>query len=47
MTIADEKSQLDHFKEAARELEADDDEAWFNEKLDKLVKQRPDTKNDR
>ena len=28
-------------KEAARELEADDDEAKFNEKLGKLVKQKP------
>jgi hypothetical protein len=34
-----EKSQLERFKEAARELEADDDEARFNEKLRKLVKQ--------
>lgn len=38
------KSQLDRFKEAARELEADDDEAKFNEKLGKLVKQKPDAK---
>ncbi|WP_224825544.1 hypothetical protein [Cognatishimia sp. MH4019] len=38
------KTQLDRFKEAARELEADDDEAKFNEKLDKLVKQKPDDK---
>lgn len=37
----DNKSQLDRFKEAARELEADDDEAKFNEKLGKLVKQKP------
>lgn len=41
-----EKSQLDRFKEAARELEADDDEAKFNEKLGKLVKQKPDAKQD-
>ena len=32
--------QLDRFKEAARELETDDDEAKFNEKLGKLVKRR-------
>ena len=32
------KSQLDRFKEAARELGADDDEAKFSEKLSKLVK---------
>lgn len=35
------KSQLDRFKEAARELEADDDEARFNENLGKLMKPKP------
>ena len=40
------KTQLDRFKEAAREIEADDDEAKFNEKLGKLVKQKPDAKKD-
>ncbi len=34
----DNKSQLDRFKEAAREIGTDDDEAKFNEKLGKLVK---------
>lgn len=34
------KSQLDRFKEAARELETDDDEARFNERLRKLAKQK-------
>ena len=38
------KSQLDRFKEAARELGTDDDEARFNERLGKLVKQKPDDK---
>ena len=38
------KKQIDRFKEAARELEADDDEARFNEKLGKLVKPKPETK---
>jgi len=38
------KSQLDRFKEAARELETDDDEKRFNEKLRKLAKQKPDEK---
>lgn len=38
------KSQSERFKEAARELETDDDEAAFNEKLRKLVKQKPDEK---
>ena len=31
------KSQLDRFKEAARELEADDDEARFNARLRDVV----------
>jgi hypothetical protein len=40
--VADtKKSQLDRFKEAARGLETDDDETRFNEKLGKLVKQKP------
>ncbi len=38
------KSQLDKFKEAARELGADDDEGRFEERLKKLVKQKPDDK---
>jgi rubrerythrin len=38
------KSQLDRFKKAARELEADADEAKFNERLRKLAKQKPDAK---
>lgn len=36
------KSQLDKFKEAARELECDDDEKRFKERLGKLVKQKPE-----
>jgi len=40
------KSQLDRFKEAARELGADDDEDRFDEKLGKLVKPKPDAKED-
>ncbi|WP_299971551.1 hypothetical protein [uncultured Roseobacter sp.] len=40
------KDQLDRFKEAAREIGADDDEAKFNEKLGKLVKQKPDASKD-
>lgn len=38
------KSQLDKFKEAAREIGADDDEDRFEERLKKLVKQKPDDK---
>jgi len=37
----DKKSQLDKFKEAARQLETDDDEERFEKKLKKLVKKKP------
>lgn len=36
--MSDEKTQLDKFKEAARELETDDDPEHFKEKL---VKHKP------
>ncbi|MEL6677525.1 MAG: hypothetical protein AAFQ51_02395 [Pseudomonadota bacterium] len=36
-----DRSQADKFKEAARQLETDDDEAAFNAKLGKLVKPKP------
>lgn len=36
------KSQLDKFKEAARELECDDDEQRFKERLGKLVSKGTD-----
>ena len=39
--MTDPKSQLDKFKEAARELETDDDPARFDERLRKLVKHKP------
>lgn len=35
------KSQSDKFKEAARQIETDDDEERFDNKLGKLVKQKP------
>ncbi len=35
------KSQSDKFKEAARELECDDDEKRFDERVKKLVKLKP------
>lgn len=44
--MGDEKSQLDKFKEAARQLETDDDEERFEKKLKKLVKKKPDDKGD-
>ena len=34
------KTQVDRFKEAARQLEANDDEAVFNAKLGNLVKRK-------
>ena len=33
--------QLDKFKEATRQLETDDDEERFNERLKRLAKQNP------
>ncbi len=38
------KKQLDKFREAARQLETDDDEERFEKRLKKLVKQKPDDK---
>lgn len=45
--MSDKKSQLERFKEAARQLEADDDEERFEKRLKKLVKDRPADKGDR
>lgn len=39
--MPDDKPQLDKFKEAARDLGADDDPKRFNERLGKLVKHKP------
>jgi hypothetical protein len=38
--MTDDKSQLGKFKEAARDLECDDDDARFDERVKKLVKQK-------
>ena len=46
MVTTEKKSQLERFKEAARELGTDDDEERFNEKLKRLAKQKPDEKSD-
>jgi len=35
----DQSAQVDKFRDLARELECDDDEAAFDEKLKKLAKQ--------
>ena len=37
----DQPSQLDKFKEAASQLETDDDPGLFGERLAKLVKHKP------
>ena len=40
-------AQLEKFKQAARELEADDDEKRFDERLGKIARQKPsDAKKD-
>lgn len=38
------KSQLEKFKEAARQLETDDDEERFEERLKQMVRQKPNDK---
>ncbi len=40
--MIEKKTQLDKFKAAARELETDDDEERFDEKLKKLAKAKPE-----
>lgn len=42
MPEADSESQLDKFKKAAREHEADEDETRWDERLKKLVTAKPD-----
>jgi hypothetical protein len=39
--MPDDKPQIDKFKEAARELECDDDERQFKERLTHLTRTRP------
>jgi hypothetical protein len=38
-----DKAQLDKFKDLARELEADEDEARWDERLKKVVKTKPES----
>lgn len=40
--MADQKTQSDKFKELARELEADEDEARWDERLKKVAKAKPE-----
>jgi hypothetical protein len=44
--VTKSKSQADKFKEAARELECDDDEQHFDERVKKLVKHKPVEKSE-
>lgn len=46
MPSTKDKPQIDKFKEAARQLETDDDEERFEERLKRIVKQKPDDKKD-
>ncbi|WP_375390935.1 hypothetical protein [uncultured Sphingomonas sp.] len=39
--MADEASQLDKFKALARDLEADENEARWDERLKKVAQQKP------
>lgn len=39
--MTDDRSQLDKFKALARELEADEDEARWDERLAKVAKHKP------
>lgn len=42
MTDKPEPTQLDKFKQAARDLETDDDPERFRERVGKIVKQKPE-----
>lgn len=44
--MTSEPTQLDKFKEAARDMETDDDEARFDERLKKMVRHKPVDKPD-
>jgi hypothetical protein len=46
MNVSESPSQLDKFKEAARRLDTDDDEARFGERMKRLVKHKPVEKPD-
>lgn len=39
--MTEPKTQLDKFKELAREVEADEDEARWDERLKKVVEHKP------
>ena len=41
MATKTKQAQIDRFKQAARDLETDDNEKRFNEKLGKIARQKP------
>jgi hypothetical protein len=45
-SVTPDKSQLDKFKELARELEADEDEAHWDERLKKITKREKAPQSD-
>lgn len=45
-TDSEQQSQLDKFKQAARQLETDDDPKRFAERLGRLVKHKPVEKSE-
>jgi len=44
--LRSEQSQLDRFKQAAHQLDTEDDEARFENRLKKLMKQKPGEKQE-
>jgi len=46
ITTSDDRPQIDKFKDAARELECDDDEQRFRDRLRGLVRQKPKEKGE-
>lgn len=43
--MGDEKKQVEKFKDAAREIECDDEEQRFKDRLGKLVRRKQESKN--
>lgn len=45
--MGNDKEQIDKFKDAARELECDDDDQRFKDRLKKLAKNQPGRQPDK
>jgi hypothetical protein len=45
--MEEDKAQIDKFKDAARELECDDDDQRFKERVKNLAKQKPALSNEK